>query len=93
MAHEHVVAGIAAALAAGALTADAVAVEARKAAQADSGGTARPDAPAAAPAVTSLTDAVSLRCPPIPGRCPRSPPTTSCCAARAVPHHPVKSPS
>jgi hypothetical protein len=35
MAHEHVVAGIAAALQAGALTADAVAVEARKAAQAD----------------------------------------------------------
>jgi uncharacterized protein YggE len=35
MAHEHVVAGIAVALQAGALTADAVAVEARKAAQAD----------------------------------------------------------
>jgi hypothetical protein len=55
MAHEHVVAGIAAALAAGALTADAVAVEARKATQADSAGTACPDAPAAAPPVTSLT--------------------------------------
>lgn len=35
MAHEHVVAGIAAALGAGAMTADAVAVEARKAAQTD----------------------------------------------------------
>jgi hypothetical protein len=35
MAHDHVVAGIATALAAGALTPDAVAVEARKAAQAD----------------------------------------------------------
>ena len=55
MAHEHVVAGIAAALAAGALTADAVAVEARKAAQAGSGGTTRPEAPPAAPPVTSLT--------------------------------------
>ncbi|WP_246094937.1 hypothetical protein [Streptomyces roseicoloratus] len=35
MAHEHVVAGLAAALRAGALTADAVALEARKAAQAE----------------------------------------------------------
>ena len=49
------VAGIAAALAAGALTADAVAVEARKAAQASSGETARPDEPPAPPPVTSLT--------------------------------------
>lgn len=56
MAHEDVVAGIAAALAAGALTADAVAVEARKAAQAGSGETTRPaDVPAAVPPVTSLT--------------------------------------
>ena len=56
MPHEHVVAGIAAALRAGALTADAVAVEARKAAQAETGdgGTAA-DAAAAPPAVTSLT--------------------------------------
>jgi len=56
IAHEHVVAGIAAALAAGALTADAVAVEARKAAQSGSGGAARPDTPPAASAVTSLTE-------------------------------------
>jgi transposase len=55
MGHEHVVAGIAAALAAGALTADAVAVEARKAAQADAGKAARPPALPAAPPVTSLT--------------------------------------
>ena len=41
---EHVVAGIAA-LAAGALTADAVAVKARKAAQSDSAGTVPPDVP------------------------------------------------
>ena len=54
MAHEHVVAGIAAALAAGALTADTVAVEARKAAQADTGA-ARPDVPSTVPPVTSLT--------------------------------------
>jgi hypothetical protein len=47
-----VVAGIAAALAAGALTADAVAVEARKAAQA---GTGEPASPVAVPPVTSLT--------------------------------------
>lgn len=63
MAHEHVVAGIAAALRVGALTADAVAVEARKAAQADDdldvpgGGEAH--APSrtdkAAPQVASLT--------------------------------------
>jgi hypothetical protein len=56
MAHEHVVAGIAAALTAGALTADAVAVEARKAAQADTtAGTDGTDVPAAVPPVTSLT--------------------------------------
>jgi len=58
MPHEHVVAGIAAALRAGALTADAVAVEARKAAQEPSGEiTAQlPAAPSAPPAtVASLT--------------------------------------
>lgn len=56
MTHEHVVAGIAAALPAGALTADTVAVEARKAAQADTGAEAAAavvDGPA--PQVTSLT--------------------------------------
>ena len=40
MAHEHVVAGIAAALRAGAMTADVVAIEARKAAQAVTADTA-----------------------------------------------------
>jgi hypothetical protein len=64
MAHEHVVAGIAAALAAGALTADAVAVEARKAAQADSAGAARPDMPPAVPPVTSLTQRRLAALPP-----------------------------
>ena len=43
MTHEHVVAGIAAALRAGALTADAVALEARQAADADADQPARPD--------------------------------------------------
>jgi hypothetical protein len=67
MAHEHVVAGIAAALKVKALTADAVAVEARKAAQAEqdetrqgSGppavtGRQRPDGAPQPPAVASLT--------------------------------------
>lgn len=58
MPHEHVVAGIAAALRAGALTADAVAVEARKAAQDTAGENTShpPAAPSAAPApVASLT--------------------------------------
>ena len=64
IAHEHVVAGIAAALAAGALTADAVAVEARKAAQAGDGGTARPDTPPPAPPVTSLTQRRLAALPP-----------------------------
>jgi Transposase and inactivated derivatives len=50
MTHEHVVAGIATALAAGALTPDAVAVEARKAAQT---AEAAEDSPALAPAATS----------------------------------------
>jgi hypothetical protein len=55
MAHEHVVAGLAAALRAGALAADAVALEARKAADADD-----PAGPGAAlsaflPQVASLT--------------------------------------
>jgi hypothetical protein len=58
MAHEHVVAGIAAALSVGALTADAVGIEARKAAQADTGaGTelAAPSVDGPAPQVASLT--------------------------------------
>ena len=60
MAHEHVVAGIAAALVAGALTADAVAVEARKAAQADTGRS--PPGHAACGAAGDLAD------PAPPGR-------------------------
>ncbi|MEX5638188.1 Mu transposase domain-containing protein, partial [Parafrankia sp. FMc2] len=56
MAHEHVVAGIASALTAGALTADAVAVEARRAAQADTDAElAAPSVDRTAPQVTSLT--------------------------------------
>ncbi|MEU8954890.1 IS21 family transposase [Streptomyces sp. NPDC048518] len=61
MEHEHVVAGLAAAIRAGALTADAVALEARKAAEGDTGelsapapGTAHEEGPAAT--VTSLAD-------------------------------------
>jgi transposase len=54
MAHEHVVAGIAGALAAGALTPDAVAVEARKAAQTDL-APAPATADSALPALSSLT--------------------------------------
>jgi transposase len=63
MAHEHVVAGIAAALGVGALTADAVAVEARKAAQAETGPVVA--APAAGPpAVASLTHRRLAALPP-----------------------------
>ncbi|MQA87490.1 MAG: hypothetical protein GEV03_23415 [Streptosporangiales bacterium] len=72
MAHEHVVAGIAAALAVGALTADAVAVEARKAAQADDDADAAlaetsddiGEARAAAPQVASLTQRRLTALPP-----------------------------
>ena len=52
---EHVVAGLAAALRAGALTADAVALEARKAADQPAGQPAAGPAPGRAPPVTSLT--------------------------------------
>jgi transposase len=60
MAHEHVVAGIAAACSVGALTADAVALEARKAAETDQGDTTPGELGGAAaamvvPAVSSLT--------------------------------------
>ncbi|MFJ9523658.1 IS21 family transposase [Kitasatospora sp. NPDC101801] len=55
--HEHLVAGLAAALRSGALTADAVALEARKAAEADTGTPAEPRPPATGRAtVTSLTE-------------------------------------
>jgi len=63
-AHEHVVAGLAAALQAGALTADAVALEARKAADADDPDDLQP-APAAPPAaVASLTARRLAQLPP-----------------------------
>jgi len=55
MAHEHVVAGLAAALRAGAVTADAVALEARKAADEAAGQPGPEDAAAPPPAVASLT--------------------------------------
>ena len=64
MAHEHVVAGLAAALGAGALTADAVALEARKAADTDDHAE-RQRAPAAPPAaVASLTAHRLAQLPP-----------------------------
>jgi hypothetical protein len=65
MAHEHVVAGLAAALRAGALTADAVALEARKAADADDQPAAEEPGPAAPPAtVASLTARRLAQLPP-----------------------------
>lgn len=66
MTHEHVVAGLAAALKAGALTADAVALEARKAADTDGGQPAEPGPGPAAPqpAVTSLTQRRLAQLPP-----------------------------
>ena len=86
MPHEHVVAGLATALRAGALTADAVALEARKAAEADDEPAAGQPAGsriAAAATVTSLHRVAAGRtCRPTPGRCPRWPPTTSCCRRR-----------
>ncbi len=63
MSHDHVVAGLAAALRAGALTADAVALEARKAADTDT----QPAEPATAsppPAVASLTARRLAQLPP-----------------------------
>ncbi|MFD8497684.1 IS21 family transposase [Amycolatopsis sp. NPDC059657] len=56
MVHEHVVTGLAAALRAGALTADAVALEARKAADTDTTPTPAPEQTVTATAVTSLTE-------------------------------------
>jgi hypothetical protein len=65
MNHEHIVAGIAAALQAGALTADAVALEARKAAEADdTAGVGEPREPAPAATVTSLTERRLAQLPP-----------------------------
>jgi hypothetical protein len=67
LAHEHVVAGLAAALRAGALTADAVALEARKAAQAEDEpvGASAPQLPGETPAtVTSLHEWRLAHLPP-----------------------------
>lgn len=70
MNHEQVVAGLATALRAGALTADAVALEARKAAEVDHGTTSpdRPGEPATpqAPGVVSLTRRRLAHLPPDP---------------------------
>jgi hypothetical protein len=64
MGHEHVVAGLAAALRAGALTADAVALEARKAADADEPAQEEPAPAAPQAAVASLTARRLDRLPP-----------------------------
>ena len=75
MAHEHVVAGLAAALAVGALTADAVALEARKAAQTQQAGQPEPVPDRAVLLrqggnVTSLTERrLRTSSRPTPGRC------------------------
>jgi transposase len=61
---EHVVAGLAAALRAGALTADAVALEARKAADEADGQPAEAGIPALGPAVASLTARRLEKLPP-----------------------------
>jgi hypothetical protein len=65
MAHDHVVAGIAAALAAGARTADAVAVEARKAAQSES-ATTGPPVPEPAPSLPQVTSLTQRRLAALP---------------------------
>ncbi|MFD0416854.1 IS21 family transposase [Streptomyces sp. NPDC127108] len=64
MTHEHVVAGIAAALQAGAMTSDAVAVEARKAARTDTVSTVDHRPEESFPRVTSLTERRLAALPP-----------------------------
>jgi transposase len=64
MTHEHVVAGLAAALRAGALTADAVALEARKAADTDIAPVPASDRDNPTAAVTSLTKRRLAQLPP-----------------------------
>ncbi|WP_373297154.1 Mu transposase domain-containing protein [Streptomyces brasiliensis] len=69
MPHEHLVAGLAAALRAGAMTSDAVALEARKAAEADGTLAPAPSEPAEPdlfrqPKVTSLTERRLAHLPP-----------------------------
>lgn len=68
--HEHLVTGLAAALKTGALTADAVALEARKAAEEDGHTQEKPMPPTASRSPASH---------PPSGRFPRLPTTTSCC--------------
>lgn len=90
--HEHLMVGLAVALRAGALTADAVALEARKAADGDvpPQGPApfrwRNRAPACQrePRSPSSTSGGCRICRPTPGRCRRWPPTTSYCDAATV---------
>jgi len=66
LAHDHVVAGLAAALRAGALTADAVALEARKAADLEDHITGAATDPTATEQVTSLTQHRLRHLPPDP---------------------------
>lgn len=61
---EHLVAGLAAALRAGALIVDAVALEARKAAESDQTQPAAPDGPELGATVTSLTERRLAALPP-----------------------------
>ncbi|WP_240929297.1 Mu transposase domain-containing protein [Streptomyces coryli] len=87
MTHDHVVAGIAAALQAGALTADTVAVEDRKAAQGDTAPalTRATTLPAAPPQVTSLTQR-RLTALPVDTR---PPPSVAAYDALLKHHHPA----
>ncbi|MEV5204631.1 hypothetical protein [Streptomyces sp. NPDC053720] len=62
--HEHLVTGLAAALKSGALTADAVALEARKAADAEPEEPAQPVVPGSPPSIAPLPAAVRARLPP-----------------------------
>lgn len=62
--HEHLITGLAAALKSGALTADAVALEARKAADAEPEDPAQPVVPGSPPGIAPLPAAVRARLPP-----------------------------
>ncbi|GGP84441.1 hypothetical protein GCM10010247_67200 [Streptomyces calvus] len=88
--HEHLVTGLAAALKTGALTADAVALEARRAADADT-GPEEPPQPASTTsqtAIASLPAAVRANCHPTSGLCPPSPPYDQLLRLRR-PDHPT----
>ncbi|WP_406510953.1 hypothetical protein [Streptomyces sp. NBC_00212] len=90
MPHEHVVAGIATALRAGALTADAVALEARKWGESAQGSEPLSDQDArrlrmdAGATVTSLIERRLAALPPDPRPLP-SGPATNCCDCTGVP--------